>query len=158
MKTLHVALISGSVGAFLAALIAVSLTTGLGTLLIAVAEGLRSEPIQESPAAIMQWYHQFDDEIERQAAAQETYYDYYVVWELTIDEIEPVGAYVQTTSKYPGSHDGHPLYEVSAFFTAQEDVARLRQDQQVAVHGKIVFINAGNIFLGDCRVRGSDEG
>ena len=57
MSTLKVVLISGSVGAFLATLVTLSLTTGLGALFTEVAPLLRPqpEPIQESPAALMRW-------------------------------------------------------------------------------------------------------
>ena len=159
MRTLKVVMISGSVGAFLATLVTLSVTTGLGALLTEVAPLLRPqpEPLQESPAALMQWYHQFDDEAEGQAAAQEQYYDQYVMWELTIDQLEPVGAYVQTISTYPGLPPDDPPYAVRAFFTDQADIAQLRKDQQIAVHGRIVFLTAGNIFLGDCQLLSSRE-
>jgi hypothetical protein len=161
MRLLKVVVISGSLGAFLATLVTLSVTTEPGTLLTEVAQFLRlqPEPIDKSPAALMQWYHQFDDEAEGQAAAQEQYYDHYVTWELTIDQLEPVGTYVQTISKYPGSPpDDRPPYAVWAFFTDQADIAQLREDHQVAVQGKIVFLNAGNIFLGDCQLLSSREG
>jgi hypothetical protein len=160
MKTLKGVMISGSVGAFLAALVTLSVTTGLGTFLTEVAQVLRPqpEPIEESPAALMQWYHQFDDETEGQAAAQERYYDRYVAWELTVEELKPVGAYIQTVTKYPGSPPDDPPYAVWAFFTDQADSAQLREDQQVAVQGRIVFLNDGNIFLGDCQLISSREG
>lgn len=160
MRTLKVVMISGSVGAFLAALVTVSLTAGLGVLVTEVAQSLgpQPEPIQESPTALMQWYHQFDDEAAGQAAAQETYYDQYVEWELTIDQLDPVGANVQTISTYPGAPPDDPLYAVWTFFTDQADIAQLREDQQLTVRGKIVFMNAGNIFLGDCRLLSASEG
>ena len=160
MRILKVVMISGSVGAFLAILVTLSVIIGLGALLTEVAQFLQPqpEPIGESPAALMQWYHQFDEEAEGQTAAQEQYYDQYVEWELTIDQLEPVGASVQTISKYPGSPPDDPPYAVWAFFTDQADIAQLREDQQVVVQGKIVFLNAGNIFLGDCQLLSSREG
>ena len=161
MRILKVVMISGSVGAFLATLVTLSVTIGLGTLLTEVAQVLRPqpEPIDESPAALMQWYHQFDDDAEGQTAAQAQYYDQYVTWELTMDQLEPVGASVQTLSAYPGSPpDDRPPYAVWAFFTDQADIAQLREDHQVTVQGKIVFLNAGNIFLGDCQLLRSREG
>ena len=160
MKTLKVVMISGSVGALLAFLITVSFTAGIGTLFTKVWQelGPRPAPIQESPTALMQWYHQFDDEAEAQEAAQEQYYDRYVEWELSIDQLEPVGTYVQTISTFPGSAPDDPPYAVWAFFTEQADIAQLGEDQEVAVHGKIVFMNAGNIFLGPCQLLTASEG
>lgn len=159
-KLVKVAIVSGVLGACVAALLLISLTARLGPRLAGVLEALGPQPetITESPTAIMQWYHQFDEAAERQAAAAARYYNHYVEWELTIDEMKAVGQSVQIVSEDPGAPPDVPPYTVWSFFTDQADVAQLREDRQVTVRGKIVFLNAGNIFLGDCSLLGAAEG
>jgi hypothetical protein len=114
--------------------------------------------VTDSPMAIMRWYHRFGEEAEAQAAAAARYYDRYVAWTLMIDEVEAVGAYAQTVSKHPGTAADDRPHAIWAFFVDPADVAQLRKQQTVAVRGKIVFINAGNIFLGDCRLLSAEQG
>jgi hypothetical protein len=69
-----------------------------------------------------------------------------------IDEVEAVGAYARTVTEDPGTAPDDPPHAIWAFFVDSDDVAQLREQETVAVRGKIVFINAGNIFLGDCQL------
>jgi hypothetical protein len=155
-----VILLSGSLGALIAVLATVLLVPRFGLLLGDVVRAIRPPPaaITESPIAIIRWYRQFADKSAAQAAAKKQYYNRYVAWELTIDAVEPVGAYAQTISKYPDVPPADPSHTIWAFFVDPADVAQLQEQQTVAMRGKIVFINADNIFLGDCRLLDSDEG
>lgn len=154
------ALISGSVGALIAVLAVVFLTPQLSRLVGGVTQLFRprSPMVTESPGAIMRWYHRFDDEAAGQEAAAARYYDRYVAWELMFDEVESVGAYAQTVTTSPGTASEDPPHAIWAFFADPVDVAQLREHETMTVRGKIVFINAGNIFLGDCQLLDSGKG
>ena len=155
-----IALLSGSVGALMAVLAIVFLTPQLSPLAEDVTRVFRPRlpMVTESPAAIMRWYHHFDDEAAGQEAAAARYYDRYVAWELMIDEVKSVGAYAQTITTSPGTASEDPPHTIWAFFVDPVDVARLRKQETMTVRGKIVFINAGNIFLGDCQLLDSGKG
>jgi hypothetical protein len=148
------ALVSASVGALLVLLAIAFLGPRLGLHLEDVVQTIRPRKpmVTESPKTIMSWYHQFDGDTAAQAAAATQYYDRYVAWELSLDEVEAVGAYARTVTEYPGTGPDDPPHAIWAFFIDPADVAQLREQETVAVRGKIVFINAGNIFLGDCRL------
>jgi hypothetical protein len=148
------AFLSGSVGTLLVILALAILSPRVGLRLEDVAQAIRPRVpmVTESPSAIMRWYHQFDGDAVAQAAAAAQYYDRYVAWELMIDEVEPVGAYARTVTEYPGTAPDDPPHAIWAFFVDPDDVAQLREQETVAVRGKIVFINASNIFLGDCQL------
>jgi hypothetical protein len=148
------AFLSGSVGTLLVILAIAILSPRLGLRLEDVAQAIwpRGPMVTESPSAIMRWYHQFEGDAVAQAAAATQYYNHYVAWELMIDEVEPVGAYARTVTEYPGTAPDDPPHAIWAFFVDPDDVAQLREQETVAVRGKIVFINAGNIFLGDCQL------
>ncbi|HSF33420.1 MAG TPA: hypothetical protein VLK82_23485 [Candidatus Tectomicrobia bacterium] len=148
-----VALVSASAGALIA-ILAISI---LGPRLADVAQviGPRMPMVTESSQAIMRWYRQFDGDDAAQAAASTQYYNRYVAWELSFDEVEPVGSYARTVTEYAGTGPDDPPHAIWAFFTDPGDVAQLREHETVAVRGKIVFINAGNIFLGDCQLTDS---
>jgi hypothetical protein len=148
------ALLSGSVGTLLVILAIGILSPRLGLRLEEVAQAIwpRAPMVTESPSAIMRWYHQFDGDAVAQAAAATQYYNRYVAWELMIDEVEAVGAYVRTVAEYPGTAPDGPPHAIWAFFVDPDDIARLREQETVAVRGKIVFINASNIFLGECQL------
>jgi hypothetical protein len=148
------AFVSGSVGTLLVILAITILSPRLGLRLEDIAQAIwpRVPMVTESPRAIMRWYYQFDGDAEAQAAAATQYYNHYVAWELMIDEVEPVGAYARTVTEYPGTAPDDPPHAVWAFFVDPDDVAQLRAQETVAVRGKIVFINADNIFLGDCQL------
>jgi hypothetical protein len=151
------AFLSGSVGILFVILAIAILSPRLGLRLEDVAQAIwsRVPMVTESPSAIMRWYHQFDGDAEAQAAAATQYYNHYVTWELMINEVEPVGANVQTLTEYPGTTPDDPPHAIWAFFVDPDDVAQLREQETVAVRGKIVFINADNIFLGDCQLMDS---
>jgi hypothetical protein len=151
------AFLSGSVGTLLVILAIAILSPRLGLRLEDVVQAIwpRMPMVTESPSTIMRWYHQFGRDAVAQAAAATQYYNRYVAWELMIDEVEPVGAYVRTVTKYPGTAPDDPPHAIWAFFVDPDDVAQLREQETVAVRGKIVFINAGNIFLGDCQLMDS---
>ena len=155
-----VILLSGGLGALIAVLATVFLVPRFGLLLGDVVRAIRPPPaaIAEPPGAIIRWYRQFADGSSAQAAAKKQYYNRYVAWELTIDAVESVGSYAQTVSKYPDTPPDNPSHTVWAFFADPADVAQLQEQEAVAMRGKIVFINADNIFLGDCRLLGSREG
>jgi hypothetical protein len=155
-----VILLSGGFGALVAVLTTVFLVPRFGLPLGDVVRAVRPAPapITESPGAIIRWYRQFADRSAAQSEARKQYYNRYVAWELTIDAVEPVGAYAQTVSKYPDTPPADPSHTIWAFFADPADVAQLREQETVAMRGKIVFINADNIFLGDCRLLGSREG
>jgi hypothetical protein len=148
------ALVSGSAGAFIAILAIAVLGPRLGLHLADVAQVFwpRGPMVTESSQAIMRWYHQFDGDAAAQAAAATQYYDRYVAWELSFDEVEAVGAYARTVTEYPGTAPDDPPHAIWAFFVDPDDVAQLQEQETMAVRGKIVFINAGNIFLGDCQL------
>jgi hypothetical protein len=148
------AFLSGSVGTFLVILAIAILSPRLGLRLEEVAQAIwpRGPMVTEPPSAIMRWYHEFDGDAVAQAAAATQYYNRYVTWELIIDEVEPVGAYARTVTEYPGTAPDDPPHAIWAFFVDPDDVAQLREQETVAVRGKIVFINADNIFLGDCQL------
>jgi hypothetical protein len=114
--------------------------------------------VTESPGAIMRWYHHFNEEAAGQEAAAARYYDRYVAWELMFDEVESVGASAQTIATHPGTTSEDLPHAIWAFFADPADVAQLREQETMTVRGKIVFINAGNIFLGDCQLLDSGEG
>jgi hypothetical protein len=154
-----VILLSSGLGALMAILATVLLVPRLGLLLEDVARAIRPSPaaITEPPSAIIRWYRQFADESAAQAAAKKQYYDRYVAWELTLDAVEPVGSYARTISKYPDTPPADPSHTIWAFFVDPTDAAHLQEQEAVAVRGKIVFINADNIFLGDCRLLDSKE-
>jgi hypothetical protein len=111
--------------------------------------------VTESSQAVMLWYHQFDADAAAQAAATTRFYSRYVAWELSLDAVEPVGPYARTVTEYRGTGPEGPPHAIWAFFVDPDDVAQLRKQETVAVRGKIVFINASNIFRGDCRLIGS---
>jgi hypothetical protein len=148
------ALASASGGALIVILTIAFLGPRLGLRLADVAQviGPRGTMVTESSQAIIRWYRQFDADAAAQAAAARQYYDRYVTWELSLDEVEPVGPYARTVTDYPGTTPDHPPHAIWAFFIDPDDVAQLRVEETMAVRGKIVFINAGNIFLGDCRL------
>jgi hypothetical protein len=148
------AFLSGSVGTLVVVLAIANLSPRLGLRLENIAQAIwPSVPmVTESPSAIMRWYHEFDGEAAAQAAAATQYYNHYVAWELMIDEVEPVGAYARTVTEYPGTAPDDPPHAIWTFFVDPDDVAQLREQETVAVRGKIVFINADNIFLGDCQL------
>ena len=148
------AFLGGSVGTLLVILAIAILSPWLGLRLEDVTQAVwpRVPMVTESPSAIMRWYHEFDGDAVAQAAAATQYYNHSVVWELMIDEVEPVGAYARTVTKYPGTAPDDPPHAIWAFFGDPDDVAQLREQETVAVRGKIVFINADNIFLGDCQL------
>jgi hypothetical protein len=52
----------------------------------------------------------------------------------------------------PAAPPDDPPYEIWAFFAEAADVAQLREEEIVGVRGRLVFINASNIFLGDCQL------
>jgi hypothetical protein len=151
------AFLSGSVGILFVVLAIVILSPRLGLRLEDVAQTIRPRVpmVTESPSAIMRWYHQFDGDAVAQAAAATRYYNHYVAWELVIDEVEPVGAYARTVTESHGTAPDDPPHAIWAFFVDPDDVAQLREQETVAVRGKIVFINAENIFLGDCQLTDS---
>ena len=155
-----VILLSGSLGALIAVLGTVLLAPRFGLLLGDVVRAIRPSPavITESPSAIMRWYRQFADKSAAQAAAKKQYYNRYVVWELPIDAVQPVGSSAQTISSYPDTPPDDPPHTIWAFFADPADVAQLQEEETVAMRGKIVFINTDNIFLGDCRLLDSKEG
>jgi hypothetical protein len=155
-----IALLSGSVGALMAVLAIVFLAPQLSPLAEDVTRVFRPRlpMVTESPGAIMRWYHHFGEEAAGQEAAAERYYDRYVAWELMFDEVESVGASAQTITTYPGTTSEDPPHAIWAFFADPADVAQLREQETMTVRGKIVFINAGNIFLGDCQLLDSGEG
>jgi hypothetical protein len=146
--------LSACVGAVMVILAIAFLGPRLGLRLADVAQVIepRGPMVTESSQAIIRWYRQFDGDAAAQAAAATQYYDRYVAWELSLDEVEPVGAYARTVTDYPGRAPDNPPHAIWAFFTDPDDVAQLQVEETVAVRGKIVFINAGNIFLGDCRL------
>jgi hypothetical protein len=148
------AFLSGSVGTLLVILAIAVLSPRLGLRLEDVARAIwpRVPMVTESPSALMRWYHQFDGHAVAQAAAATRYYNRYVEWELMIDEAEPVGAYAQTVTEYPGTAPDDLPHAIWAFFVDPDDVAQLREQETALVRGKIVFINASNIFLGDCQL------
>jgi hypothetical protein len=148
------ALVSAGGGALVVILIMTFLGPQLGQRLDDVVQAirLRQRMVTDSPRVIMRWYHQFDGDAAAQAAAATQYYDRYVAWELSLDEVEPVGAYARTVSQDPGATPDDPPHAIWAFFAEADDVAQLRKQETVTVRGKIVFINASNIFLGDCRL------
>ena len=154
------AFLSGSVGTLIVILTIAILSSRLDLRLEDVTQAIwpRVPTVTDSPSAIIRWYHQFDADGEAQAAAATQYYNHYVAWELMIDEVEAVGAYAQTVSKHPGTAADDRPHAIWAFFVDPADVAQLRKQQTVAVRGKIVFINAGNIFLGDCRLLSAEQG
>jgi hypothetical protein len=96
----------------------------------------------------MQWYRQFDEEAEGQVAAAERYYDRYVEWELMLDQVQPVSRSAQTQLEDLGAPLDDPSGEIWVFFADLADVKRLREAEIVAVRGRLVFINASNIFWG----------
>jgi hypothetical protein len=155
-----VAVISGSLGALVAILAMAILTPPLSPLMRDAVPFFRqrSPALTESPAAIMQWYRQFDAEAEAQVAAAERYYERYVEWELMLDQVQPVSAYAQTRLEDPSAPPDDPPYEIWAFFVDPSDVMDLREEEIVSVRGKVVFINASNIFLGDCQILASKDG
>ena len=155
-----VILLSGSLGALIAVLAIVLLVPRFGLLVADVVRAIRPPPaaITEPPSAIMHWYRQFADEAAAQAAAKQQYYNRYVAWELSIDAVEAVGPYAQTISTYPATPPADPSHTIWAFFVDPADVAQLHKQETVAMRGKIVFINADNIFLGDCRLLDAKEG
>jgi hypothetical protein len=155
-----VAVISGSLGALVAILAMAVLTPQLSPLLRDAVPFFkqRSSALTESPAAIMRWYRQFDAEAEAQVAAAERYYDRYVEWELMLEQVQPVSAYAQTRLEDPGAPADDPPYAIWAFFVDPSDVVELREEGIVAVRGKVVFINASNIFLGDCQMLTAKDG
>ncbi len=155
-----VILLSGGLGALIAVLATVLLVPRFGQLPEDVVRAIRPSPtvITEPPSAIIRWYRQFADDAAAQAAAKKQYYNRYVAWELTIGAVEPVGSYAQTVSRYPDTPPADPSHTIWAFFADPADVAQLREQETVAMRGKIVFINADNIFLGDCRLLDSKEG
>jgi hypothetical protein len=148
------AVVSVSAGALIVILAIAILGHRFGLRLEDIAQAIRPRMsmVTESPKAIMRWYHQFDGDAAAQAAAATQYYNRYVAWELMIDEVELVGPYARTVTKYSGTAPDDPAHAIWAFFVDPDDVAQLRKQETVAVRGKIVFINAGNIFLGDCRL------
>jgi hypothetical protein len=148
------AFLSGSVGTLLVILTIAILSSRLDLRLEDVTQAIwpRVPMVTESPSAIIRWYHQLDADGEAQAAAATQYYNHYVAWELMIDEVERVGAYARTVTKHPGTAPDDPPHAIWAFFVEPDDVAQLREQETVAVRGKIVFINASNIFLGDCQL------
>jgi hypothetical protein len=148
------AFLSGGVGTLLVILAIVILSPWLDLRLEDVTPTIwpRMRMLTESPSAIMRWYHQFDGHAVAQTTAATQYYNRYVAWELMIDEVAPVGAYAQTLTTYSGTAPDNPPHAIWAFFVDPDDVAQLREQETVAVRGKIVFINAANIFLGDCRL------
>lgn len=154
------ALISGSVGALIAVLAIVFLTPQLSQLVEGITQVFRPRlpMVTDSPAAIMRWYHRFDDEAAGQEATAARYYDRYVAWELMFDEVESVGAYARTVTTSPGTASEDPPHTIWAFFVDPVDVAQLRKQEPMTVRGKIVFINASNIFLGDCQLLDAGEG
>jgi hypothetical protein len=155
-----VILLSGGLGALVAVLATVFLVPRLGLILGDVVRAIRPPPaaITEPPSAIIRWYRQFANDSAAQVAAKKQYYNRYVAWQLTIDAVERVGSYAQTVSKSPDMPPDNPSHTVWAFFAGPVDVAQLREQETVAMRGKIVFINADNIFLGDCRLLDSREG
>jgi hypothetical protein len=148
------AFLSGSVGTLLVILTIAILSPRLDLRLKDIAQAIwpRVPMVTEPPSAIIRWYHQFDGDVVAQAAAATHYYNHYVAWELMIDEVERVGAYARTVTRYPGTAPDDPPHAIWAFFVDPDDVAQLREQETVPVRGKIVFINASNIFLGDCQL------
>jgi hypothetical protein len=155
-----VILLSSGLGALVAVLATVLLAPQFGLFLGDVVRAIRPPPaaITESPSAIIRWYRQFADKAAAQAAAKKQYYNRYVVWELPIDAVQPIGSYAQTISKSPDTPPADPPHSIWAFFVDPADVAQLQVHVTVAMRGKIVFINTDNIFLGDCRLLDSREG
>jgi hypothetical protein len=154
------ALLSGGVGALIAVLAIVILTPQVRLRMADVTQLFRSRTptVTESPAAIMQWYHGFDNEAAGRKAAAERYYNRHVAWELLLDDVKPVGDYAQTITRSADTASGAPPHTIWAFFVDPADVAQLRVGETVAVRGKIVFINTGNIFLGDCQLLDPEQG
>jgi len=148
------AFLSASAGALIVILIIAFLGPRPGQRLEDIAQAIRPRPpmVTDSPRVIMRWYHQFDGDAAAQAAAETQYYNRYVAWELSVDEVEPVGSYAQTVTESPGTGTADPPHAIWAFFVDPDEVAQLREQETMTVRGKIVFINAGNIFLGDCQL------
>jgi hypothetical protein len=116
------AFLSGSVGTLLVILAIAILSPRLGLRLEDVAQAiwLRVPMVTESPSAIMRCYREFDGDAVAQAAAATQYYNHSVVWELMIDEVEPVGAYARTVTKYPGTAPDDPPHAIWAFFRSED--------------------------------------
>jgi hypothetical protein len=72
--------------------------------------------------------------------------------------VEVVGAYAQTINEYPSTTPEDPPHAIWAFFVDPADGAQLREQETVELRGKIVFSNAGNIFLGNYQFLDAKQG